>query len=107
VLGIIVGFYLFLYVQSETIILILGVVLSYLSLSLMKVSTAAFIFFFLIYMSHGWVAQGIERANIIANERILAELIGVLVACVAISVLQWWVTHKKERIHVRAEQSGL
>ena len=30
-----------------------------------------------------------------------------LVACVAISVLQWWVTHKKERIHVRAEQSGL
>ena len=107
VLGIIVGFYLFQYVQGEIMIFILGVVLSYLSLSLMNVSPAAFIFFFLIYMSHGWVSQGLERANIIANERILAELIGVLVACMAISVLQWWATRKKERIHVRAEQSGL
>jgi hypothetical protein len=68
-LGIIVGYYLFLYVQSETIILILGVILSYLSLSLMKVSTAAFIFFFLISDFSRLILEPLYKGNLGARFR--------------------------------------
>jgi Fusaric acid resistance protein-like len=88
--GIIAGFYLFQYLQDATAIFVIGVALSYLSLSLMNVSAAAFTFFFLIYMSFDWAQKGVEEANFIANERIVAEIGGVLIAIAAVGLLQWW-----------------
>lgn len=90
ILGIFVGFYLFQYLDNEIMLFLVGVVLSFLCMALMNVNPAAFIFFFLIYISHSWVAQGFEQANIIANERILAELLGVAIAAVSVFFLTWF-----------------
>jgi len=107
VLGIVVGFLIFTSVESDVAIYVLGVVLSFLCMSLMNVNSALFIFFFLIFISDSWFSQGIEQANTIANERIVAELIGVVMAGIAIAVLQRWSTRRQEQHHVQAQQSGL
>ena len=52
----------------------------------------------------GRVAQGMEKANIIANDRIVAEAVGVIMAGLAVYVMQWWITIRGERHHVRARQ---
>jgi hypothetical protein len=106
-LGIVVGFLIFTTVESELLIYILGVALSFLCMSLMNVNSAFFIFFFLIFISDSWFSQGIEQANTIANERIVAELIGVVMAGIAIAVLQRWSTRRQEHHHVKAQQSGI
>jgi len=107
ILGIIVGFYLFQYATGDVVVFALGAGLSFLCMALMNVNPAAFIFFFLIYMSHGWVSQGLEQANIIANERIVAELVGVVLAGFAVSCLVWWAGRRSVAEHVAARQSGL
>ena len=106
ILGIIVGFYLFQFVSDEFVLFALGVVLSFLCMALMNVNPAAFVFFFLIYISHGWVSQGLERASLIANERILAELVGVVLAGLAVSGLVWWAGKRQITEGVDAQQSG-
>lgn len=107
ILGITAGFLIFLAVQNEILVITIGVILSFLSLALMNVNAGLFIFLFAIYLSHGWMVQGLDRANEIANERILAELGGIFLAGVAVTVLQWWSDYRDERHRVRAEQSGL
>ena len=106
ILGIIVGFYLFQFATDEYVLFALGVGLSFLCMALMNVNPAAFIFFFLIYISHSWVSQGLERASLIANERILAELIGVVLAGLAVSCLVWWARKRQITKGVDAQQSG-
>jgi len=44
------------------------------------------IFFFLIIFAASWGAQGYEVGNVIANERIVAESVGVALALLAVIV---------------------
>jgi uncharacterized membrane protein YccC len=85
-LGIIVGFYLALYIQSPILEPLLWIVMSYGVFALMYVNAGACAFFFLVIMSAGWGAMDYEVGNAIANERIFAELVGVSLAGIGVTV---------------------
>ena len=97
VAGIVVGFYLVPVLQGDLVSLVFGAVTCFLAIALAGVNPAMFIFFFMIYLSPGWLAQGLEQANLIANERILAEITGVLAAGIAVSVLTAWSSSRPEQ----------
>ena len=86
-LAIIVGFYLGVYVQSEFLGIILMVAFYFLLLVFVVVNNGAVIFFFIITISYGWGLLDYETGNALANERLLAELAGVVLAGVAIFLL--------------------
>ena len=84
VLGIVTGFYLGLYIQHELLEPVLWVVMSFFVLSMMNVNGGAVTFFFLVIFAASWGAQGYVAGNAIANERIVAELVGVALALLAV-----------------------
>jgi hypothetical protein len=86
VLGILVGFYLGLYIQSPLLEPLLWIVMSYGVLALMTVNAGACAFFFLVIMGASWGALGYEVGNSIANERILAEFVGVSLAGIGVTI---------------------
>ena len=90
VLGILVGFYLGLYIQSPILEPLLWIVMSYGVLALMTVNAGACAFFFLVIMGASWGALGYEAGNSIANERILAEFVGVSLAGIAVTVRSYF-----------------
>jgi hypothetical protein len=86
VLGILVGFYLGLYIQSSLLEPLLWIVMSYGVLALMTVNAGACAFFFLVIMGASWGALGYEVGNSIANERIFAEIVGVSLAGIGVTL---------------------
>jgi len=90
VAGLLVGFYLLPLLEGDVVVLVFGAVMCFLSIALAGVNPAMFIFFFMIYLSPGWLALGPEQAHSVANERIFAELVGVLAAGIAVSILSAW-----------------
>jgi len=86
VLGLLVGFYLGLYVQSSILEPLLWIVMSYGVIALMYVNAGACAFFFLVIMAASWGAMDYEVGNAIANERIFAEFVGVSLAGIGVIV---------------------
>jgi len=86
VLGILVGFFLGLYVQSAVLEPLLWIVMSYGVFALMYVNAGACAFFFLVIFAAGWGALGYDAGNAIANERIFAELVGVSLAAIGVVI---------------------
>jgi len=86
VLGIVAGFYLGIYIQTELLEPVLWVVMSFFVLAMLNVNAGAVTFFFLVIFAASWGTQGFEVGNAIANERILAEFVGVAVALIAVTV---------------------
>ncbi len=85
-LGIVLGFYLGLHIQYEWLEAALWLVMSFFALSMLTVNAGAVTFCFLTIFASSWGAEGFEVGNSIANERILAELVGVGIALSAIIV---------------------
>lgn len=87
ILGIVLGFYLGLLVHDPTVGLIITGILYCLLMVLLVVNNGMVTFFFLLSISYGWALKGYETGNALANERLLAEFGGVVLAGIAISIL--------------------
>jgi hypothetical protein len=87
IIGIVLGFYLGVLFQSELLGLGVMVVFYFLLLVFVVVNNGLVILFFLLTISYGWGLQDFETGNALANERILAELAGVILAGGAIFIL--------------------
>lgn len=89
VLAIVLGFYLGVGLQSEVFGIVITIIMSILVVGFLEVNNGAVIFFFLIIMSYGWGMIDFETGNTIANERVIAEIGGVLLAGIAITMLNY------------------
>jgi len=87
ILGIVVGFYLGVLFPSPTLGIVIMVVFYFLLLVNVVVNNGLVIFFFLLTISFGWGLMDYEVGNALANERIIAEFAGVILAGTAIFVL--------------------
>jgi len=87
ILGIVAGFYLAVLVPNELLGIIIMVVFYFLMLIFVIVNNGLAIFCFILTISYGWGMMDYEVGNALANERIFAEFAGVILAGVAILVL--------------------
>jgi len=88
-MAVVLGFYLGVFIQSEPFGLYFFLTMSFLVAAFLKVNNGAVVFFFIVPMSYGWGLLEFERGNEIANERILAEFAGIVLAGVAITLLHF------------------
>jgi hypothetical protein len=84
--GIVVGFYLGQLAGGQTMEIIVWICASFMVITLMNVNAGAMIFFFILPYSLVWGVLDGETGHAIANERIVAELIGVVLAGTAVSI---------------------
>jgi hypothetical protein len=84
--GIVVGFYLGQLAGGPVLEVVLWIGASFMVVTLMNVNPGAMIFFFILPYSVVWGALDGEAGHAIANERIVAELIGVVCAGIAVSM---------------------
>ena len=88
-LGIVLGFYLGLYLQNELFGLILGIVFLFMAFNCLFVNNGIIVFLFLGAIGYSYGIKGYEVGNQLANERIIAEAAGILLAGLGISVLHF------------------
>lgn len=84
--GVVVGFYLGQLAGGQALEILLWIGASFMVVMLMNVNAGAMIFFFILPYSAVWGALDGEVGHAIANERIVAELIGVVFAGIAVSM---------------------
>ncbi|SHG87787.1 hypothetical protein [Ferrimonas marina] len=88
--AIVSGFYLGWWFPQVEVAWLVTVISAFLALGCLFVNinlTVAMVFFLLSYT---WGSLGTEAAHRIANEKLLAELLGVAIALVAIGTLAWY-----------------
>jgi len=85
VLGIVAGFYLGQAFGGLTLEIIVWIGASFLLVTTMNVNAAPMIFFFVLPFSVVWGAMEPDAGHFAANERIIAEVIGVILAGIAVS----------------------
>lgn len=86
ILGIVVGFYLGQLAGGLTLEIIVWIGASFMLVTMMNVNAAPMIFFFVLPFAVAWGALEGEAGHAIANERIVAEIIGVVLAGIAVSL---------------------
>jgi hypothetical protein len=84
--GIVVGFYLGQFAGGLTLEIMVWIVASCLLVTLMYVNAAPMVFFFVLPFSVVWGTLDGEAGHAIANERIIAEIIGVILAGIAVTM---------------------
>jgi len=87
ILAIVLGFYLGVLVNSPTLGNVIMVIFYFLLMVFLLVNNGLVVFFFLLTISYGWGLMDYETGNALANERILAEFAGVILAGIAIFLL--------------------
>ena len=85
--GILLGFYLGVLFPGETVERLVIAVSSFLALATLRVSFGLVIGALFILLSYQWGTLEAEAGHVIANERMIAELVGVVLAGVAVSFL--------------------
>jgi hypothetical protein len=85
-LGVVAGFYLGQIAGGEIMEIAVWIGASFLLVTLMNVNAAPMIFFFVLPYSLVWGMLDAEAGHAIANERLWAELIGVVLAGIAVSM---------------------
>lgn len=86
ILGVVGGFYLGQFAGGPVLEIAVWIGASFLLVTLMNVNAAPMVFFFILPFSVVWGVLEGEAGHAIANERIVAELIGVVVAGIAVSM---------------------
>ncbi len=86
-LAILLGFALGYYMQSEVFGIVFYLLTSFLVLSMIEVNNGAVVFFFLVSVAYGWGMLDYDIGSVQANERLFAEFIGVILAGIAITLL--------------------
>ena len=87
--GLIFGFYLGLFFPSVLVYQLVIAVCSFVALAFFKVHMAFLTGAFAVMFAYPIGERGGEIAHTIGNERLLAECLGILLACLAILVLAW------------------
>jgi hypothetical protein len=87
-LGVVAGFYLGQVAGGQVMEIVVWISASFLLVTLMNVNAAPMIFFFVLPYSLVWGMLDGEAGHAIANERLWAELIGVILAGIAVSMRQ-------------------
>jgi hypothetical protein len=85
-LGVVAGFYLGQFAGGQVVEIIVWIGASFLLVTLMNVNAAPMVFFFVLPYSLVWGMLDGEAGHVIANERLIAELIGVVLAGIAVSM---------------------
>jgi hypothetical protein len=85
-LGVVAGFYLGQLAGGQVMEIIVWIAASFMLVTLMNVNAAPMIFFFVLPYSLVWGMLDGEAGHTIANERLIAELIGVVLAGIAVSM---------------------
>jgi hypothetical protein len=86
ILGVLAGFYLGQVAGGQVMEIIVWISSSFMLVTLMNVNAAPMIFFFVLPYSLVWGMLDAEAGHAIANERLVAELIGVVLAGIAVSM---------------------
>jgi hypothetical protein len=86
ILGVVAGFYLGQVAGGQAVEIIVWLGASFMLVTLMNVNAAPMIFFFVLPYSLVWGMLDGEAGHAIANERLVAELIGVILAGIAVSL---------------------
>jgi hypothetical protein len=84
-LGVVAGFYLGQVAGGQVMEIVVWISASFLLVTLMNVNAAPMVFFFVLPYSLVWGMLDAEAGHAIANERLWAELIGVILAGIAVS----------------------
>jgi hypothetical protein len=84
-LGVVAGFYLGQLAGGQVTEIIVWISASFMLVTLMNVNAAPMIFFFVLPYSLVWGMLDGEAGHAIANERLIAEVIGVVLAGIAVS----------------------
>jgi hypothetical protein len=84
--GVVIGFYLGQFAGGLTLEIMVWIVASFLLVTLMYVNAAPMVFFFVLPFSVVWGTLDGEAGHAIANERIIAEIIGVILAGIAVTM---------------------
>jgi hypothetical protein len=82
--GVVLGFYLGAYAQSPELGMAIVVVGYFLLLACVEVNNGFVMFLLVLTISYGWGLNDFEVGNTIANEKLIAELVGVTLAGLAI-----------------------
>lgn len=85
-LGIIIGFYLGWFFSSELFGHLLTAVCAFAALAMVRVSFGLVIDFLFIMITYPWGAMQSDAGHLIANEKLLGELIGIVIAIFAIGL---------------------
>ncbi len=85
-LGVVAGFYLGQFAGGQVMEIIVWIGASFMLVTLMNVNAAPMIFFFVLPYSLVWGMLDGEAGHAIANERLVAEFIGVVFAGIAVSM---------------------
>jgi hypothetical protein len=85
-LGVVAGFYLGQVAGGQIMEILVWISASFLLVTLMNVNAAPMVFFFVLPYSLVWGMLDGEAGHAIANERLIAELIGVVLAGIAVSM---------------------
>ena len=88
-LGVLLGFSLGLLLQSQAFGIVIYLLASFLVLAMIEVNNGAVVFFFLIGTAYGWGLLEYEIGNEKANERLFAEFVGIALAGIVITLLDW------------------
>ncbi len=86
-LGIIVGFYCGWFFPDPWVGLLVTAVSSFLALGLIYVNAGLLIGVFFFLISYAWGGMQSDQGHFVANEKLLGELLGVVIAIVAIAIL--------------------
>ena len=93
-LGLIIGFYLGWFFPGVLFGHVVTAVTAFGSLATVRVSFAILMFFLFMMLAYPWGAMQSDAGHLIANEKLLGELVGIVIAVVAV----WLLTRLKKTI---------
>jgi hypothetical protein len=87
ILAIVIGFYLGVLAPSEALNIAIIISCSFFLLACIVVNNGLVVFFLLVLMGYGWGLKDFATGNALGNERIIAELAGIILAASAITAM--------------------
>ena len=95
VIGIVLAILLFSQVEPGPFLQVIMVVIGFLVFALAPVHPSFLMMFLTVFLASGWAGMQADALELTISEKIVGELAGVIVAMIAIVVLQQW--DKKRR----------
>jgi hypothetical protein len=86
-LGLIIGFYLGWFLPDPLFGNVLTAIAAFAALAMVRVSFAILMFFLFMMLAYPWGVMHSDAGHLIANEKLIGELIGIVIAILAIGVL--------------------
>ena len=85
--GLIIGFYLGWFFPGDLFGNVLTAVTAFAALAMVRVSFSILMFFLFMMLAYPWGVMHTDAGHLIANEKLIGELIGIVMAIVAIGLL--------------------